>query len=301
MNTNLPITNGNIHLEVSHNKKAKNAQILMTFKTSQVDLLDELLIRFKTEKVFEIGTNANNAIVNCWTSNQSIYLVVPESNILKVIALVYSYILASKISSVAAKDCITKDQSYDKLHDDIQKGFEVTITGKCGQILKKFEKKDKSISAFVACINAAKVRKFPDAKASAHSEEWLKPHAITGSETAKLYMCLFLGRFEFVMKGNNLVTDDCTYENMKHFIAEHGDVAAAHIKAYLSQCGSKRSKPAANDPNGVKMKEANAVALKNLNIILNMICKLHGLTFKPLTLESWDIDRKAVTEMKKLL
>ena len=299
--TTLNTSKGKIDITISHNKKAKNAHILLSFKTSETDLLDELLIRFKTEKVFEIGTNANNAIVNCWTSNQSIYLVVPESNILKVMALVYAYLLASKISTVAAKDCITKDQSYDKLHDDIQKGFEVVITGKCMQVVRKLASKDKSITAFITAINGAKIRKFPDAKASKHDEPWFKPHAIDISNTAKLYMCLFLGRFEFVMNGNNIMTDDMTFASMQHYLAEHGDVAQAHIKAYLGQCGAKRSKPADNDPKGEKMKAANEEALKNLNLVLSMICKLHALPFNPLTQASWELDKPAVAELKKAL
>ncbi len=292
---------GSIRIETSHNKKAKNAQILMSFVTSEKDLLDELLIRFKNEKVFEIGTNANNAIVNCWTSNQSIYLVVPESNILKVIALVYLYVLASKISAVAARDCITKDQSYTKLHDDVQKGFKVVLTGKCLQVIRKLESKDKAITKFTETLNAAKVRTFPDAKASKKAEEWFKDYDVEASYTAKLYMSLFLGKFDFVWNGNKLKTDDCTFMNMQHHLLEHADVAQAYIKAYLGQCGAKRSKPAANDPKGEKMNAANAEALKNLNTILSMLAELHGLEYKPLTMATWELDKAAVAEMKKML
>lgn len=292
---------GSIRIETSHNKKAKNAQILMSFVTSEKDLLDELLIRFKNEKVFEIGTNANNAIVNCWTSNQSIYLVVPESNILKVIALVYLYVLASKISAVAARDCITKDQSYTKLHDDVQKGFKVVLTGKCLQVIRKLESKDKAITKFTETLNAAKVRTFPDAKASKKAEEWFKDHDVEASYTAKLYMSLFLGKFDFVWNGNKLKTDDCTFMNMQHHLLEHADVAQAYIKAYLGQCGAKRSKPAANDPKGEKMNAANTEALNNLNTILSMLSELHGLEYKPLTMDTWELDKAAVAEMKKML
>ena len=147
-NFSFPLKTGKIDGFISHNKKAKNAQILIEFNSSESELLDELLIRFKSEKVFEVGTNANNAIVNCWTSNNSIYLVVPDTYILKVTALVYMYMLASKISAVAARDCISKEQSYKKLHTDIQKGFKRTITGKCMSLYRKIEAKDKSIAAF---------------------------------------------------------------------------------------------------------------------------------------------------------
>ena len=187
------------------------------------------------------------------------------------------------------------------MQDDIQKGFEAVITGKCMQVVRKLASKDKSITAFITAINGAKIRKFPDAKASKHDEPWFKPHAIDISNTAKLYMCLFLGRFEFVMNGNNIMTDDMTFASMQHYLAEHGDVAQAHIKAYLGQCGAKRSKPAANDPKGEKMKAANEEALKNLNLVLSMICKLHALPFNPLTQASWELDKPAVAELKKAL
>ena len=300
----LSLTSGSIKFEAFHNKKAKNAQILMTdFKTTETELLDELFIRFKTEKVFEIGTNANNAIANCWTSNQSIYLVVPESNILKVIALVYNYLLASKISAVAARDCLSKDQSYTKLHADIQNGFTVTVTGKCMQIVRKLNTDDKSIAAFIKNLNSAKVRSFPDIKTvkKTEREEWIKSHPISASPTATLYMCLFLGKFEFVLRGTQIRTDDCTFMNMKHHLLEHAGVAQAYLKAYLNQCGNKRSKPAANDTDGSKMIAGNELALKNLNVIVGMICKLHGFKFTPFTMDTWNIDKAAVAEMKHIL
>lgn len=300
-NISLSLKTGKIDGFISHNKKAKNAQILIEFNSSESELLDELLIRFKSEKVFEVGTNANNAIVNCWVSNNAIYLIVPDTYILKVTALVYMYLLASKISAVAARDCISKEQSYKKLHSDVQKGFKITITGKCISLLRKIEAKDKSISAFTSALDKAKVRDFPDVKAPKRTEEWIKSFDIAVSDTAKLYMCIFLGKFVFKISGNKLLTDECTYMNMKHHLLEHADIAQAHIKAFLGQCGAKRSKPAANDSNGSKMKAANEEALRNLNVILGMIAILHGLKFSNLSQSSWELNKEALAEMKKML
>ena len=49
------------------------------------------------------------------------------------------------------------------------------------------------------------------------------------------------------------------------------------------------------------MKEKNEIALYNLNVMIRIICEMFGLGVKTLTMASWELDKTALAEMKKII
>ena len=290
---------GKLHIKTSHNSKVQTAQVFIQFNTTEHELINELLRKYESEKFVAIGSNPNNKLEYYKANNDCCFAVMPESKVFNFIATIYKYLLTTTLSAASIKNCLTKKASYNKLHADVSKGFEVIVTGKCKALTNKLASKLPVIDALAKNMSSIKPKAVADI--DAHAEAWMKPHDIAGSKLAKLYLVIFAQRFNFVINGNKLYCDDGTWSELAFFMKEHAPVAGGVIKSYLKQAGAKKSKASANDTSGSKMKASNDIALKNLNTIIEITCKLYGLPVETLTLASWDLDKAALAEMKKLI
>ena len=299
--TNVSIGNGSIKFMTSHVAKVASTQLFIKFDTSEKMLLDELLHRFKNEKFMDVGTNPNNKVDAMTVNNNCIFAVLPEAKIFSFLQVVHKYLLTASISAASIKSCITKNQSYSKLHSDIKNGYDCIVTGKCKNFTLKLHNKSPAISTFTSKMKAIVAKKMEDIKVTKAAEPFYKSYACSGSDMAKLYFAIFCSQYEFVFSGNNIVTDERTYEMLKQHIREYGGVSQGLIKAFLSQCGKKLTKAAANDTGGKKMREKNETALYNLNIMLRIMCHMYGLPVKQLTMANWEGDKDAMAGMKKLI
>lgn len=299
---------GKIEIETSHNSKiTSGSQVFIQFKSTEDLLLNELLKKFKAAKLFDIGANANNKIISMVCNNGCVYTTVPEAKVFNIILQVYKYLLTMKISSSIIHSSISASQSYKKLHEDVMKGFNIIITGKCKSLTEKLNSKDsdkrKQLVKFIELLNEIKPKDIDDIKPSKYASECCKKYSISGSNTAKLYFAIMCVDFNFKFDGNNLITDECTYKNMAEFIKNYGEISRERIKTFITQTGSKASIPPANSNKDVKEKiEArNNLNLYNLNIIINIISNLFNIPFKKLTIETWELDKSALAEMKKFV
>ena len=302
--SSLNFKTGKIDIETSHNPKiTTGSQLFIRFHTSEELLINELLKKFKAAKLFDVGANANNKIISMICNNSCIYTTVPEAKVFNIILQVYKYLLTMKISPAVIKTSICSKQSYNKLHSDIMKGFEVIITGKCKSLTDKLNSKDqdkrKQILKFIELMNAIEDKSIEDITPSKSAENCYKKYPITGSQTAKLYFAIMCVDFNFKFEGENLVTDECTYLSMVEFIKNYGDIARERIKTFISQTGSKATVPPANNKDAHdKVVARNNLNLYNLNIIIGIVSHLFNIPFKKLTMESWELDKDALTQMK---
>lgn len=297
---NVTVKGGAIKVSASHNAKTLNTQMLIKFKTSEENLLDEVLRMYKSEKLMALSSNPNNKITAMVCNNNCVFVILPEAKALNVIAQTYKYIQTAKLNPASIKACIVKNQSYKKMHSDIAKGFEVIITGKCKRLVGHFVDRDKAIEKLSADIDAVVPKDLPDITITKKPEPYYIEYTITGSALVKLYFAIFFAGHDFVFKGNKLITDEHTHGEMVLNLKEYGGKIGGVVKSWLQQMGAKKTKPSANDDGGKKMKEANDIALENLNVMNRITCELHGLTYTPFTMGSWELDKAAVADVKKI-
>ena len=292
------IKKGKIGLTITHNQKSPSTHVFLKFKTSENCLLDTLLREFVVEKFRAIGANPNNRADYMISNNNCIYLILPESNVLSSTLLIYKYLLTTKVPA-SVKKVFDRDQSYTKLHRDIEKGFEMIVTGKCKNLANKFSVHHNTIDNFIKKLNLVESKDFPDAKVTTAPYNGTFP--IAGSDLAKLYMTILLSDMDFVFKGNSVVTCEDVYQEMKNKIREHQTSIKSIIKNFLDQMGKKKVTPAANDPDKSKMKVDNDCMLHNLNVMVRIVSELHNLPFKPLTMTTWTLNVDAIKEVKRML
>ena len=297
--TSIDVKNGKVNFECRHNPKAFIAYCLIKFKTSEDELLSEILRKFKNDKFIGFGTNLNNKCQMIKTNVYSIYITIPEGKIFQFIALLYRYLMNSDISSVAINSCLTKNQSYTKLHSDLEKGFDVYITGKCKNICNKIHEKHKSIKNLSTILKSTPIKKREDITIDKSKvKAWYNTYKLDGSFETKLYFCIFYQNYDFhFSSGSEIMINEDVYEEMKYHMKENKKLVQGYIKAYLSQMGSLASKPSANDKGGEKMKLRNKLIMENINMMINMLCEFYNL--KPSEISSLTLNQKALSDLKK--
>ena len=297
---------GNVHFKVHPSKKALLASVVVSFETTEKNLLQEVLVQFVAEKSFEIGMNPNNKATNMIAKETSLFVRLPDPKVLNFIILLFRYIMSAEISGAAKKYCIMKKSSYSKLHDDIKKGFNVIVTGKCMGLAGKISSKHKQIDNFKKAIEmASKEAKKTDDIPSNGEPDYYKAHKISLSPMAKLYLCVLGQTHNFYFSKDELTCDDATWMNLCFYFSSFpAKIFNGKMKVWLQQYGRPKSSPAANDNNGGKMKKYNSELLESINMEVEAISTLFGI--KPTDIKSIaSIDKKItaeiITVMKKEL
>lgn len=273
---------GSFTVKACHNSKIQSTQLLISFNTTEHELLNELLKKFKAEKFTSIGTNLNNKVDQMVCKNSCIFVVLPEAKVLAFIYVLYQYLLTKNISSFSVKNCITKSQSYTKLHKDISK-FAVYITGKCKNTCAKLgEGSAKAVVALKSNLKAAKVKDYPDIKPGS-TESYFKEFEASGSDLEKLYFVIFCQQFDFYFNKNKIVASEQTKKEMEFYIKENGGMIRSVVVSFIRQCGNL----------------ATDDAVKRVNAIVEIISILHGIN--KVSIKSGDIDPEAVKAVKSLM
>lgn len=284
-NDKLTFGNNKIDIKVVHNPKAPSTQLLLTFKTTEIELLDELLKKFKYEKFISVGANLNNKADQIICKNGCIYAILPEAKVFTFTVVVYKALMTSSLKSAVIKNNLCKNQSYSKLHKDI-KSFQMVITGKAKHICTKLQEKGKPIDAFKTAIQSIEAKDIPDIKIAKPGTYYQMIDA-SGSDLAKLYFVIFCQQFDFFyVDKNKILVSEATYAEMKNFIAVNGDSARGLIVNFYKQCGGALT---------------DKLTVKRINVILSMIAELHGISSVPVKEGTWTIDTKALAEMKHML
>ena len=273
-------------MKALHNPKIQSTQLLMVFNTSETELLNELLKKLKTEKFISVGTNLNNKVDQMTCKNSCLFVVLPEAKLLSFMTVVYVYLMNTKLSGFSVKNCITKKQSYTKLHNDI-KNFSVYISGKCKNTCAKFaESGNKAIALTKTKLETAKSKEIPDIEVSGTVAPYYKEfNVVGGSDLAKLYFVIFCQQFDFYFDKNKLVTSDNVREEMDFYLKENPSSYRSVIVTFLKQCGA----PISDD------------IIKRLNIIIEMISILHGIKYIPFKSGDDIVNPVALREIKNFV
>lgn len=289
---------GNVHFKVHSNKKAVLASVVVSFETTEKNLLQEVLAQFVAEKSFEMGMNPNNKATNMIAKETSLFVRLPDPKVLNFIILLFRYIMSVEISGTAKKYCIMKKSSYSKLHDDVKKGFSVIVTGKCMGLAGKISSKHKQIDNFKKAIDAAaKTAKKADDIPANGEPEYYKSRKMSLSPMAKLHLCVLGQSHNFYFSKDELTCDDATWMNLCFYFSSYpAKIFNGKMKTWLQQYGRPKSSPAANDSNGEKMKKYNTDLLASINMEIEAISTLFGI--KPIDIKSIAyIDKKVTTEI----
>ena len=108
--TNISIGGGSIRISSSHVPKLTSTRLFIKFESSEDQLLNELLRKFKNEKFMDIGSNPNNKVDAMSVNNGCIFVVLPEARIMSFIQVIHKYMLVERISALTAKTCLTKSR-----------------------------------------------------------------------------------------------------------------------------------------------------------------------------------------------
>ena len=272
---------GKISFKLLENKKQQYAQVLIKFSSSENELLNALLDRFIREKSLSIGTPVSTKIANLTTRGlSSIYYTVPDSKLLNSIAIIYAYLLKSKLKAVEIKSLIHKKASYKKLHQDLR-SFNVLITGKCTATARKFANKDKAIDRFENIIKATPVNSKLEDKDIEIGKSLPPPTELVIEETQnlspfqRLLLVILMGDNYFhINPSGKIVICPGEREWFELQLKMYKDILNAKFKAFIQQGGSLGSKPSKNDSNGEKLKlrNSNVINVARFNVeILNLL------------------------------
>lgn len=293
---------GKINVKIQHNSKAYIAYMLIKFKTSEEELLSELLRKFKNEKFIGMGTNLNNKCQMIKTNINSLYATIPDGKILQFITLLYRYILNMDINNVSISSCLTKNQSYNKLHDDVKKGFDLYITGKCKNLENKFIEKNKQIKNFSTVLSSTPIKKRDDIKINKDkASSYYSKYKISENYLTKLYFCIFYQEYDFHFSndGNEIMINQNVAELMNYHMKENKKLVQGYVKAFMTQLGNVATKPSRFDKNGEAMKKRNKIIIDNINMLIEMVCEFYNLKYN--TISNIIIEQESLTNLKKII
>lgn len=275
-NDTLTTANGKINFKLTHNKKHAQTILLVSYKTSQKELLSMLLQKYISEKCLVSGFNANNIISSATAGETSIVLIVPEMKTLANISVLTSYLNKASLTTLEAS-YLTKDVNYDVLMNDI-KSFEVIVTGKCKGLIANFKSKAPKLDLFVKAMDRYEPKTRSNTVKKRKESAYGKSVKFEGSDEAKLYLSICLEHIPYVMRGDNIVllSPYADYEIISKYI--HSDVFRAKVKSFLAQSGAFGS-PSANDTGGVKHAERKKNIMLCQNELANIYSKLRGFSF----------------------
>lgn len=285
----------NVHFKIHGAKKALLASVVITIETTEKNLLQELLHQFVVEKSIDIGMNPNNKATNMIAKETSLFVRLPDPKVLNFVLLLFRYLMTMEISGNAKKYCIMKKSSYTKLHDDIKKGMNVIVTGKCFGLINKISSKHKQIENFKKAIElAGKAAKKSDDIPANGQPDYYKSRKVTLSPMAMLYVAILGQKYDFYFSKDEIVCSDGVWEELCFFFTEMpSKIFNGKVKSWMQQYGRPKTVAAANDKGGEKMKKFNADLLESVNMEVELISKLFGI--KPQALKSLAGADKAIT------
>ena len=289
--------NGKINVDIKHNQKAFICYVLIEFKTTEKQSLNEILRKFKYDKFNSIGTNLNNKTQLIKTSLNNVFVVLPESKCLSFIQTLYRYILNSDISGFTINNFISSEQSFNKLHNDIKKGFDLTITGKCKILENKIKTNHKQIKNFSTILGTTAAKNRQNIKPGSKADERYLKFNFSGNYDTKLYFSIICQSFDFYFSNNDIYINKFDVDELNNYLKENKKIFQGFVKMFLSQCGSLSTKPSSNDKGGTKMKKRNETTLENINIIIKIISGFYNLDYKKIT--NLNINFDALNNVKK--
>ena len=283
-NGSVDFTGGKFTVKAIHNPKVQSTQMLIEFTTTETELLNLLLNKYKTEKFISVGTNMSNKVDYMLCKNCCVYAVMPEAKALAFIVFTYAYLMTATLSA-AAGSRVTKKQSYTKLHKDITK-FDVLITGKCKNTCAKLEDKLPAVTAMKTKLSAVKAKDAADVTPGKPDENGYQEYAISCSNLAKLYFAIFCQQFDFYFDKNKIVMNNAMKILMKEYIRENGSSIKTQLGAFYRQCGALTSKE----------------VIARMNMVINMMSTLHGITAVTISsAKDASVDAEAVKDVKTLI
>lgn len=287
-------------------KKQALAHVVVAFKSSQDGLLNALLDNFVVDKVIGVGTGSSAHIESAVTRGTgAIYLRLPDKYIFNAIINLYTYLMRTKLQSVAVRAFADKPYSYKKLHDDIRK-FSVNISGRCTLTLRKIVEKNPVCKRFETII----LHMSPNTKAEESETPVLKvpPPSLVEkfeinslSATARLYFTIFMMENWFHFDDSGKLYG-CAGEHdwFERQLVMYAASANSRVKNFLQQAGKITLKPSKSDTGGVKMKERNSLIVATAKINVEMLNLLYKTNFRASDIDEtfiMKVDSGAVKEV----
>lgn len=272
----LKTNKGTIKIEAVHNKKIQFAIMLVSFNTTEKELLNIILQSYKHEKCLSTGVNMNNGISSCITGETSICLIIPENKITQNISLLYAYISKVNLNGEQSKLC--GNGNYSKLSKDIN-SFEVYITGKCKTFINVVKNNATKINTLISQINSIE----PKERSNISIKKQESDIGLTipfegGSTEACMYLSICLKDVPCKISKDSVTLLSVDGIERIRGILKWKKGFQASVKSFLVQSGSIGS-PAANDKDKSKFNQKCKNILKCQNMLATIYSKLRGFNF----------------------
>lgn len=291
-----------LSLDVVVNPKAFLSTIFFEFKTTEKELLNALLMKYKYEKVSKAGINPNNRIVNAIVGNCCICLVAAAEYVYQNVTLLISYLAKTDIKGEVKKRTSGK---YSKLMKDIA-NINVTIVGKTKRLIAQLTSPDKKLEEKIKnSLDKIQIKDRDDITGSLN-EEYDNAELNDVDDTTMMYLSVILGDIScsFKKNGKQLQISFMSKSDEQKFkdLIMHKEriIYQTQVRSFLWQSGTIGS-PSAKDKGGVKYKEKIDNLMRSENALAYIYSSLRGFEYKFKTKDDIkNVDNDALSNILRL-
>lgn len=270
-------------------------QVLLSFNTSEGELLNALLRGYAAKKQITVGAVATEKVYRIIAGHNCLYAEIDEPTILRLVLKVYKYLVTSKAAPADCK-CMSKVQSYKRLTGDLKKGFNCTVTGKCKVFCKKLSEGNPALGKLDEAMKAIAPKDFSDVPAGKCTPAVHDFKDV--SNVGKLYFAIFASNFAFEFKGNSIVSCPDVYSAMCSYVKARQGALREVVKTFLTQHGAIKTAKDASKAEAVKAK--NTLIVKLMSIEVGIICSLFNIPSINVTEKTLTVDPEAVKAAKSV-
>lgn len=283
-----------LHINATFNNKAKVANMLIKFNTSESELVNVLLAKYRLEKLSTIGQNINNQILSVILGDKCIVITCPDEKVSHNIVLLLSYLSKTSVKNV--------NGSFDKMFDG---DIEINVGGKCKkfmQILNNVEQPD----VFENVIDSIELK--GNVEGTGNIDTVVKKSVVfnTTTDIFKMYLSIVLQDIActFEQSGDELKvsflsdTDVSKYEELVR--CKERVILQTRIRSFLTQSGTIGT-PAANDKGQVHFKRKVQNILASENALAKIYANLRGFDFTFNNEDELIIDNSVITLIMRAL
>ena len=246
--------------------------MLIKFNTSEGELVNALLAKYKCEKLSTIGQNINNQMLSIILGDKCIVITCPDEKISHNIVLLLSYLAKTSVNNV--------NGSFDKLFDG---DIDITVGGKCKKFIQMLNSTDKR-EVFENVIDSIELKGTVNGTAVASSSYDNTITINTSDSTVKMYLSIVLQDIvcTFEQTGDTLSVsflsevDAHKYAELIRF--KERVVLQTRVRSFLTQSGTI-GVPAANDHEQTQFNRKLQNILASENALAKIYSNLRGFDF----------------------
>ena len=261
--------------ETTFARKIPYCLVYIKINTSEKHLLFSLGLRFKEEKLLQLGSNPNNGMYNCIPGINGIVIMCPENRITNCVIQFISYLSKTQLNP----DQMCGKGDYKKLESSL---FDVSvkIVGKCKTFTKNCIDKSGStkMENMMKSISSRTINDKRDViEEKTKSECCTREYKCNSSQAVDIIVS-YKNCPIIVSKTKDGINVECCCCCYGSEWKTYRGVLRGYLKAFKSQCGSY-GKPAANDNGQKKWKQKCNEIFDGVNCIAEMITDVRGVKF----------------------